>query len=242
MSHIDTPGLTLHGAGGLEGGHVPLPVGRQPIRPVERRNTSPFAPVRRWYADDDTRRAAEQAAAEALRELDRRKRGSHKGPSKPAKAKAPRQPRDVTATVKADHDRIVTLYRAGHRYKAIQADTGHGPATIRRALDAAGITPEPQGGATRRADKALMVELYRSGLSMREVGEQVGLTPEGVRYHLHNAGIELRPGGPTRGDTCGYGHPFTPENTIHEKRGRRCRECKNASRRRTYQRQQERAS
>jgi hypothetical protein len=79
MSHIDTPGLTLHGAGGLEGGHVPLPVGRQPIRPVERRNTSPFARVSRWYADDDTRRAAEQAAAEALRELDRRKRRTHKG-------------------------------------------------------------------------------------------------------------------------------------------------------------------
>lgn len=76
MTITNTPGLTLHGAGGLEGSHVPLPKGPQPIRPIERRNTSPFTPQRRWYKDDETRRASEHAAAEALSKLDRRKRRS----------------------------------------------------------------------------------------------------------------------------------------------------------------------
>ena len=46
----------------------------------------------------------------------------------------------------------------------------------------------------------------------------------------------LRPGGP-RVTHCPYGHAYTPENTVHNGRGRRlCRACKNARERARYQR------
>lgn len=97
-----------------------------------------------------------------------------------------------------DRERVAEMYRAGQSTVAIAAALGHDPASIQRALVAAGVPRRSISEALLcELDENELTRLYHAGVRPPAIAKQLGVSTDAIRRRMRLLGLPAhRPGRP----------------------------------------------